>query len=74
MSIKKENENGKTTTYNIKMMNSVKFVSSSISSLANNLVKGLHKDKRRLLVYSYVTITDGSVIFKCIDRTKKYEK
>lgn len=43
--VRKENENGKAIPYKIKFINSVRFMSSSLSSLSDNLAKGLHKDK-----------------------------
>ena len=45
--IKKENENRKTITYKMKFTDSVSFMSNSRSNLADKLVKGLHKDKRK---------------------------
>lgn len=45
--VKKENKNGKAITYKAKFMDSVRFMSSSLSSLAYNLAKGLYKDKMR---------------------------
>ena len=49
MSIKKENENGKAVIYIIKFVNSVRFMSNSLSSLAANLAAGLHKDNSKNL-------------------------
>ena len=39
MPLKKENENGKTIIYKIRLIDSVRFMSSSLSSLADNLAK-----------------------------------
>ena len=44
-SINKEPENRKTITYKIKFIDSVKFMPSSLSSLADNLSEGLHNNK-----------------------------
>ena len=42
---KKKNENHKTITYEIKFLESLIFMASLLSSLADNLVEGLHKEK-----------------------------
>ena len=46
--IKKELDNGKAITYKIKFIDGLRFMSSSLSSPADNLSKGLHSDKCRL--------------------------
>ena len=43
--VKKELENNKTITCKIKFINSFRFMSSSISSLVNNLSEGFRKDQ-----------------------------
>ena len=43
--IKKGNENIKIITYKIKLIDSARFMSRSLSSLADNLAEGLHKHK-----------------------------
>ena len=43
--IKKETKNGKTIAYKVKFIDSVRFMLSLQSSLADNLSEGLHKDK-----------------------------
>ena len=40
--MEKENENGKTMTCKIKFIESVRILASSLSSLTDNLAKGLH--------------------------------
>ena len=45
MSIKKELDNGKLMTYKLKFVDSFRFMSSSLSSLVDNLSEGLHSDK-----------------------------
>ena len=45
VSIKKEPDNGKTNTYKIQFIDSFRFMSSSLSSLVENLSEGLHNDK-----------------------------
>ena len=41
---KKELDNGKTTTHKIKFIDSLRFMSSSLSNLADNLSEKLHND------------------------------
>ena len=43
--IKKEHDNGKTITYKMKLIDSFRFMSSSLSSLVDNLSEGLHNYK-----------------------------
>ena len=43
--IKKGLDNGKSITYKIKFTDSFRFMSSSLSSLADNLSDGRHSDK-----------------------------
>ena len=43
--MKKELDNGKTVTCKLKFVDCSRFMSSSLSSLADNLSKGLHSDK-----------------------------
>ena len=43
--IKKENENDKTITYKIKLVDSLRFMLSSLSILPDNLTEGLHQDE-----------------------------
>ena len=63
--IKKENENGKAIPYKIKFINSVRFMSSSPSSLSDNLAKGLHKDKCKNCKsdLEYMAVNDGTLVF-----------
>ena len=42
--IKKEHDNGKSITYKIKFVHSFRFMSSSLSNLADNLSEGLQND------------------------------
>ena len=47
-------------------------MSRSLSSLADNLAKGLHKDKCKMYsVLEYMTVNDDPLVFKC---NKNYEK
>ena len=42
--IKKELDNGETTTYKIKFIDSFRFISSPLSNLVNNLSERIHCD------------------------------
>ena len=43
--MEEELENDKTVTYEIKLINTLRFTEGSLSFLANNLADGLHKNK-----------------------------
>ena len=45
--LEKETENGKTITYQMKFIDNVRFMSSSLSSLADNLSEGLYKKRSK---------------------------
>ena len=70
--IKKENGNGKAITYNIKFINSVRFMSNSLSSMADNLAKGIHKDKCKNFKsdLQFMTVNDDTLVFNCINYKK----
>ena len=76
MPITKENENIKTVTRKMKFIDRVRLMSSSPSSLANNPSKGLNKDKCKNCRsdLEYMTVNDGSFIFKFVDCKKLYDK
>ena len=65
-------ENEKIIKYKIILIDSIRFMASSLSCLANNLVEGLHKDCKSRL--EYMTAKDGFVTFKFVDCSKTYEK
>ena len=67
--IKKENENGKPRIYKIKFIDNVKFISSSLSSLAESFSEGLHQNKCKNVIDKCNTLT-----FECADCNKSYEK
>ena len=66
--IKRENENGKAITYKIKFIYNIRFMPSSLSSLAEKLAKELHKVKCKEYKsdQEYVAVNDVSLIFKCM--------
>ena len=77
VSINKENKKGKTITCKIKLIDSGRFIMSSLlSSLADILAEGLQADKCKYCKsdLEYVTTKDGSLILKCIAYKKNYEK
>ena len=51
-------------------------MSSSLSRLADNITEELHKDKCKVCKshLEYMTVNDGSLIFKCIDFKKNHDK
>ena len=74
--IKKQHDNGKTITYKIKFIDSFRFMSSSLSNLADSLSEGLHSDKctdcKSCLHYM---ITKGvQLIFRRFECKKNYKK
>ena len=70
--------NDKTTkvSYNIKFIDSYRFMSSSISNLIDNLSDGLHNDRciDSKSCLDYMTIKDEQLIFPCFECKKNYEK
>ena len=57
--IQQENANGKTMTYKISFINSVRFMENSLQILADNLAKELHKGKCKDCVF-------------CLENRKQY--
>ena len=51
-------------------------MSSSLSSLADNLAKGHHKDKCKNCKsdLEYMTVNDGTLVFKCVNCKKNYDE
>ena len=69
-------DNGKSITYKIKFIDSFRFMSSSLSSLADNLSEGLHSDKSTdcKSCLDYMITKDNQLIFKCFECKKNYKK
>ena len=67
MLIKKENENGESITCTVKFIDSVRSMLSSLSSQANTLTEGSHKDKCKNFKsdLEYMTVNNVSLEFKC---------
>ena len=76
VSIKKELDNGKSITHKIKFIDSFRFMSSSLSNLADNLFEGLHCDKcidcKPCL--DYMSVKNDQLIFRCFECKKNYKK
>lgn len=73
---KKQNENNKTIIFKIKFINSVNVMSSSPSSLDDNLAERSRKDKCKNCKsnHEYITVSNGSLVFKCAECNKNYKK
>ena len=73
--INKEFENGKTITYKIKFIDSFRFMSSSLSSLADNLSEGLHNNKCTdcKSCLEYISTKDELLIFNCLKCSKNHK-
>ena len=63
-------------SYKIKFIDSFRFMSSSLSSLADNLSEGLHSDKCTdcKSCLDYITTKDEQLIFRCFECKKNYKK
>ena len=83
MPIKKEitnykdsNDNITKISYKIKFIESFRFMSSSLSNLADNLPDGLHSDKCTdcKSYLDYMTTKGEQLIFRCFECKKNYKK
>ena len=65
--ISKEPDNGKTITYRLKFIDSFRFISTSLSSLADNSSEKLHSDKFKDCnsELDYMSFEDNQLIFQC---------
>ena len=71
--IKKEFDKGKTITYKIKFIDSFRFMSSSLSSLADSLSEGFHNTKCKEYdsYCEFEGAKDAKLRFKCFNYGKK---
>ena len=74
--IKKELDKGETIAYKIEFIDSFRVMSSSLSSLADNLSEGLHNYKctNCKSCLDYISTKDNQLIFKCIECSKNRKK
>ena len=74
--IKKELDNSKTITYKLKFIDSFRFMSTSLSSLVDNLSDGFHCNKCIDCKSSleYMVTRDDLLIFRCFECKKAYQK
>ena len=63
-------------SYKIKFIDSLRSMSSSLSSLVDNLSEGLHSDKSTdsKTCHDYMIPKNGQFIFRCFECKKNYEK
>ena len=63
-------------SYKIKFIDSLRFMSTSLSKLVDNLSEGLDSDKCTdcKLHLDYISIKDNRLIFRCFECNKNYEK
>ena len=63
-------------SYKIKFTDSFRFMSSSLSSLVDNLSEGLHSDKCTDCKFclDYMITKDDQLIFRCFECKKSYKK
>ena len=76
VTIKEELDNGKTPTYKLKFIDSFRFMSTSLSSLVNNLSDELYNDKCTDYkpCLEYISAKDDQLIFKCPKCNKNHNK
>ena len=63
-------------SYKIKFIDSFRFMSSSLSSLVDNLFKGIHSDKCTdcKFYFDYMVTKDGQLIFRCFEWKKNFKE
>ena len=74
--ISKELDNGKTVTYRLKFIDSFRFMSTSLSSLVDNLSEKLHSDKCKgcKSELDYMSIKNNRINFQCLECKKNYKE
>ena len=61
-------------SYKIKFIDSFRFISTSLSNLADNLSEALHKCTDCELHFDYISIKNNQLIFRCFRCKKNHEK
>ena len=76
MPISKELDNGKTITYRLNFIDSFRFISTSLSSLVDNLSEKCYSDKCKDFKseLGYMSVKDNQLIFQCGRCKKNYNK
>ena len=68
----------KQIAYTIRFIDSIRFMSSSLSSLVDNLAEGLHSNKCKYKFYKFCLgcsfIKNKQMTLKCLKCNKNYEK
>ena len=74
--ISKKLDNGKTSTYILKFIDSFRFMSTSLSSLVDNLSEKFHSGKCKdcKSELDYMSFEDNKLIFKCFECKRNYMK
>ena len=74
--INKELDNGKSIKYKIKLIESFRFTSKSLSNRIKYLSERLHSDKRTDIKshLDYMSLKDDQLIFRCFKCKKNYKK
>ena len=74
--ISKKLDNDKTITYSSKFIDSSRFMSTSLSSVVDNLSEKLHSDKCKdcKSELDYMSVKDNQLIFQCLECKKNYKK
>ena len=67
--ISKKLDIGKTVTYRLKFIDSFRFISTSLSSLVDNLSEKHHSDKCKNCKseLDYMSVKDNQLIFQCLE-------
>ena len=73
---KKQLDNSKTIRYKLKFIDSFRFVSTTLSSLVDNLSEKLHSDKFKdcKSEHDYISARDNQLNFQCLECKKNYNK
>ena len=73
---KKQLDNSKTIRYKLKFIDSFRFVSTTLSSLVDNLSEKLHSDKFKDFKseHDYISARDNQLNFQCLECKKNYNK
>ena len=74
--IKKKIDNSKTIKYKLKFIDSIRFISTSLSSLVDNLSEKIQSDKSKdcKSELDYMSVKDNQLIFRCLECKKNYNK